>query len=317
MKTKIFSQKQIKRAAQLIKKGEVVAFPTETVYGLGANALDPNAVKKIFIAKGRPLDNPLIVHIAKKEQLGDVAEISAAQKKLVDRLIKKFWPGPLTLILKKKNAIPKEVTAGLKTVAVRMPKNKIALDLIKHSGTPIAAPSANISGKPSGTCFEDVLDDFNGKIAGIIKYKECNIGLESTVLDLTTKAPVILRPGGTTYESLKKIIPKLKIACSKSKRPKSPGMKYRHYAPNAKVILFEKTALSKIGPFKEKLKKHNKNFLLLRPDKIKNFHKMMFKVFRDCDKKGINYILVSAVEEKGINLAVMNRLRKSAFRIIK
>ncbi|MEM3091364.1 MAG: L-threonylcarbamoyladenylate synthase [Candidatus Pacearchaeota archaeon] len=317
MKTKIFNLKQIEAAAELIKNGELVAFPTETVYGLGGNALDPKAIKKIFYAKGRPKDNPLIIHIGKKEQLYEIAEIKDSQKKIVNRLISKFWPGPLTIILKKKKIIPNEVTAGLNTVAVRMPNNKIALNLIKYSGLPIAAPSANISGKPSATCFIHVLDDFNGKIAGIIKSKDCKIGLESTVIDLTTKKPILLRPGGITYESLKKIIPNIQIAKNKAKKVKSPGMKYKHYAPDAKVILFEKSAYDKINFFIEKFKKQNKKFLFLEPKKIKDFHKKMFKIFRDCDKKGIKYILVSAVEEKGINLALMNRLRKSASKIIK
>lgn len=317
MKTKIFNLKQIEAAAELIKNGELVAFPTETVYGLGANALDSKAVRKIFYAKGRPKDNPLIIHIGKKEQLYEIAEIKDSQKKIVNRLISKFWPGPLTIILKKKKIIPNEVTAGLNTVAVRMPNNKIALNLIKYSGLPIAAPSANISGKPSATCFIHVLDDFNGKIAGIIKSKDCKIGLESTVIDLTTKKPILLRPGGITYESLKKIIPNIQIAKNKAKKVKSPGMKYKHYAPDAKVILFEKSAYGKINFFIEKLKKQNKKFLFLEPKKIKDFHKKVFKIFRDCDKKGIKYILISAVEEKGINLALMNRLRKSASKIIK
>lgn len=316
MKTKIFNSKQIKEAAELIKKGELVAFPTETVYGLGANTLDPKAVKKIFIAKSRPLDNPLIVHIAKKEQLNKIANIPISKRDLVERLIQKFWPGPLTIVLKKKHIVSKEVTAGLNTVAIRMPKNKIALNLIKYSGVPIAAPSANISTKPSGTCFEHVFEDFNGKIAGIIKSKNCEIGIESTVIDLTVKNPVLLRPGGISVEELKKIIPNLRLSSKKMKKPKSPGMKYKHYAPNAKVILFKKTAIEKLNPYKEKLKKQKKRFLVLEPEKIKNFHKKLFKIFRDCDKKGIEYILIPAIEEKGIGLALMNRVRKAAFKII-
>ncbi|MCX8158837.1 MAG: L-threonylcarbamoyladenylate synthase [Candidatus Pacearchaeota archaeon] len=317
MITKIFNQKQIKKAAKLIKKGELVAFPTETVYGLGANAFDSNAVKKIFIAKGRPYDNPLIVHIAKKEQLNEIAKISKKQKKNLNKLIQKFWPGPLTIVLKKKNVIPKEVSAGLDSVAIRMPNHRIALNLIKYSKVPIAAPSANISGKPSGTCFQDVYDDFNGKIAGIIKSNECKIGLESTVIDLTTKNPLLLRPGGTDFESLKKLLPNLKIASEKSNKPKSPGMKYKHYSPDAKVILFEKTAKSKIKDFSNKLKKENKSFILINPKKIKNFPRKMFRIFRNCDRKKIEYVLIPAVEERGIYLAVMNRLRKSSSKIIK
>jgi L-threonylcarbamoyladenylate synthase len=291
MKTKIFSSRQIKEAAELIMRGELVAFPTETVYGLGADGLNPTAVRKIFLAKGRPSDNPLIVHIAQKERLGEIAIIPSSKKVMIERLIDRFWPGPLTIILKKREVIPKEVTAGLSTVAVRMPKNKVALSLIRHSGVPIAAPSANISGKPSGTCFEHVLDDFDGKISGIVKSKECDIGLESTVLDLTARVPLILRPGGVTYESLKKVVPSVKFFESKSKKPKSPGIKYKHYSPDAEIILFERGAFDRVAVFREELKRCNKRVLVLKAGKIKKFHKKMFRIFRECDKKRIDSVL--------------------------
>ncbi|MEM2955037.1 MAG: L-threonylcarbamoyladenylate synthase [Candidatus Nanoarchaeia archaeon] len=318
MKTEIFSEKEIKKAAELIKKGELIAFPTETVYGLGANALDPKAVKKIFKAKGRPCDNPLIVHIANKKQVFELAEVNEKQKVLVKKLTKKFWPGPLTIVLKKKRIIPKEVTGGLDTVAVRMPKNKIALKLIKYAGVPIAAPSANISGKPSGTSFQHVLDDFNGKIAGVIKSKDCKIGVESTVLDLTAKIPLILRPGGTSLEKLRKILGDVELAKHKNvKRPKSPGMKYRHYSPDAKVILFEKSAYKKIEFYKIKLEKKGMKVKVIYPEKIKNFSKKLFKIFRDCDKNGFDYILILSPKTKGIGLALRNRIEKAASKIVR
>lgn len=317
MTTKIFTTKQIKKAGELIKRGELVAFPTETVYGLGANALDSEAVKKIFFAKGRPSDNPLIVHISDISDLCQIAKISESKKGLVNKVIKKFWPGPLTIILPKTAKVPFETSGGLKTVAIRMPRNKIAIDLIKYSGCPIAAPSANISGKPSGTRFPDVFDDFNGKIAGIIKSKNCEIGLESTVVDLTIKQPVLLRAGGVSFEELKKVMPDLKIVTNpKTKITKSPGMKYKHYSPNAKIILFEFSAKHKISDYAKKLKSDNKKFKIILSRKNNDLAKNLFKIFRQCDKENIEYILIGAVEEKGIGLALMNRIQKASTKII-
>ncbi|MEM0465711.1 MAG: L-threonylcarbamoyladenylate synthase [Candidatus Pacearchaeota archaeon] len=321
MKTKIFNSKQIKQAADLIKKGELVAFPTETVYGLGANALDSNAVKKIFIAKGRPSDNPLIVHISKKEQINEIAYIPISKKRLVNKLIKKFWPGPLTIILRKKKIIPDEVTCGLKTVAIRMPKNKIALSLIENSKVPIAAPSANLSGKPSGTSFRHVLKDFNGKIAGIIKSKDCEIGLESTVIDMTADKPMLLRPGLISFEKLKKIIPKLSLfscnnLCNNINKVKSPGIKYKHYSPNAKIILFNTKDFNKIKIYENKLKKQNKKVKIIKTSKKISFAKKLFKIFRDADEKKIDFLLIQSVEESGIGRAIMNRLKKASYKII-
>lgn len=318
MKTKIFKLNQIRRAAEVIKNGELVAFPTETVYGLGANVFNQDAIKKIFVAKGRPLDNPLIVHISKKEQLYRIAKIKPSREKIIEKLVDEFWPGPLAIILQKKETVPEEVTAGLNTIAIRMPNNKTALRLIDYSENPIAAPSANLSGKPSGTCFEHVFDDFNGKIAGIIKSKPCKIGIESTVIDLTTKTPVLLRPGGTDFEKLKKTLPDLVLASDKKvKRAKSPGMKYRHYSPKAKIILFEKSALSQIENYKNKLESQNKSVKVISPEKIVDFPGKLFRIFRKCDEEKIDYILISSIEERGIGLAVMNRLRKSASKIVK
>lgn len=313
MRTKIFTSRQLKEVAQLIKKGELVAFPTETVYGLGANALEPKAVKKIFRAKGRPSDNPLIVHIAKKEQLYEIAFV----KPEAIKIIRKFWPGPLTIILKSKKIIPKEVTGGLDTIAARMPKNKIALKLIELAGVPIAAPSANISGKPSGTSFKHVLDDFNGKIAGIIKSKRCEIGLESTVIDLTTKTPILLRPGGFNFEELKAALPNLILIPNKrTKRTKSPGMKYKHYSPNAKIILFEKCAINKMESYRIKYEKLNKKARTINPKKTKKFAKELFNMFRQYDKEKADVILISSMDENGIGLAIMNRIRKAALKIV-
>jgi len=199
-----------------------------------------------------------------------------------------------------------------------MPRNKIALDLIKYSGFPIAAPSANLSGKPSGTCFRHVFDDFEGKIAGIIKSKRCDIGLESTVIDLTTKNPVLLRPGAVSFEMLKKVLTNAEIHThTNSVKTKSPGMKYKHYSPDARIILFESSAREDVSFYANKLKNEGKRVRVVSIKNIKEFSKNLFKIFRECDKKKIDYILISSVGETGIGLALMNRIRKAAFKIIK
>lgn len=302
MKTIIIKKprkKDIKKAGEIIRKGGMVAFPTETVYGLGANALDEEAVQKIFQAKGRPSDNPLIIHIAEKKELYNLAE-KVPQK--AERLITRFWPGPLTIILKKKSIIPKTTTGGLDTVAVRMPDNKIALALIKESGVPIAAPSANISGKPSPTIVEHVIHDLNGRINMIINGGKTRIGVESTVIDLTQKIPAILRPGYITLKQIKEEIGKARMA--KRTSNKSPGMKYRHYAPEAELILIkDKTKIRTILNENE-----NKKISI-----IKNIHeKNLFRKLREI-KAEIIIILING----NMSESVINRLEKAASRIIK
>ena len=226
----------IKEAAEVIKNGGVVAFPTETVYGLGANALKEECVKKILVAKGRPQDNPLIVHVASKNIDEYVKNIPDVANKLID----KFWPGPLTLILEKRNIIPMETSANLDTIGIRMPSNKIAMELIKESGVPIAAPSANISGRPSPTNIERCVEDLKGRVDYILGGEISEVGLESTIVDCTVYPPMVLRPGGITLEMLREVdenieIDKGLLNNSKEFKPKAPGMKYRHYAPNAKL----------------------------------------------------------------------------------
>lgn len=251
------SRKIIKKAGDILKKGGLVAFPTETVYGLGADALNPEAAKKIYSAKGRPSDNPLIVHIA------DFADIKKIVEEVPDSariLADKFWPGPLTMILKKSAAVPDTTSGGLNTVAIRMPSNKIALELIKASGGYIAAPSANTSGKPSPTMAEHVASDLDGRIDMLIDGGEVGIGLESTIVDLTVDRPVILRPGAITQRMLSDVIGEVLIdealiKADSTVRPKAPGMKYKHYAPKAQITIIEGNKESVVKYINEEISK--------------------------------------------------------------
>lgn len=313
IKTKIFTKKNLKEAAELIRQGKTVAFPTETVYGLGADATNAEALKKIFKAKRRPQDNPLIVHVSSIEQAEKIGKITEKSRKLM----KKFWPGPLTIIFKKKKDVPKEVTAGLLTVAIRMPNHSVALELIKLSKTPIAAPSANISGRPSSTSFKHVFKDLNNRVSGIVKHQESKIGIESTVIDLTVNPPVLLRPGGVSFEKLKKILPNIILHDFKKTTNISPGMKYKHYSPKAKIILFEKTAEKKLTDYKIKLEKKGYKVCILKINNNYNCSSKLFGEFRNYDEQKTDYILINAVSETGIGLAIMNRARKAAHKIIK
>src|SRR5574338_98360 len=327
---------KIRQAANVIKSRRLVAFPTETVYGLGAHALDKNAVKKIFEAKGRPSDNPLIIHISDIADLGMLADdIPSISYELAD----KFWPGPLTLVLKKSKIVPKIVTGGLNTVAVRMPKNKIALALIRESGVPIAAPSANVAGRPSPTIPEHVSEDLFGRISVIIDGGKTRIGIESTVLDVSKKTPMLLRPGGITLEQLQKVIGKISVhPIVKGKKTKlihrSPGMKYRHYSPNAKIILIEgpkNKVNSKMVQLVNHYKKEGKRVGILSTDKAKQKSDMtrfvgaspdviaanLFRAFREFDAKKIDIVLAHGISHQGLGLGIMNRLGKAAYKKIK
>jgi len=323
--------KEVQKAAEYIKMGELAAFPTETVYGLGADALNPNAVKKIFAAKGRPQDNPLIVHVADLEQLKKL--IRGELSKVSRKLINKYWPGPLTLIFQKSSTVPDRTTAGLDTVAVRMPDNPIALALIKAASLPIAAPSANTSGYPSPTEAEHVYNDLNGKIPLIIDGGPCRVGLESTVLDIRGEKPVILRPGGITREDLSGFlgieIERTDIKTKKEQRVISPGMKYRHYSPAKPVFLFNEKSFSvmekrsknskaaviaaeetEIPPVLQKRWKILKVFSHKNPDMIA---KKLFSLLRCLDEdKNIEEIYVEELSSRGIGEAVMNRIKKAA-----
>lgn len=243
METRIFSKKDIEEAAQILKAGGLVAFPTETVYGLGGNGLDKEAARKIYAAKGRPSDNPLILHVSKMEEVYPLVESVPEKAK---RLMESFWPGPLTLILKKSKIVPLESTGGLDTVAIRCPDNALTLELIERAGLPVAGPSANLSGSPSPTEASHVYHDLSGRIEGILDDGAVGIGVESTILDMSTDRPTLLRPGAITLEDLTEVLgekPEIDPTLLGKKMedgfiPKAPGMKYRHYAPKAEMILF-------------------------------------------------------------------------------
>ena len=325
----------IKEAADIINRGGIVVFPTETVYGIGADALNEEAVNKIFIAKGRPQDNPLIVHIAELDELYElVNEVTENARVLAEQ----FWPGPLTMILYKKGILSDKITAGLNTAAIRQPSNKIALSLIKESNKPIAAPSANISGRPSPTDASHVIEDLMGKVDMIIDGGSTNIGLESTVVDMTSNVPMILRPGGVTREDIIRVLGECDYdpAIIKSEEkiiPKSPGQKYRHYSPKAKVILYKGTAKNiakkinedydkftseglKIGIMSteqtEKSYEGKTNICIGDRTKPITISSNLFKGLRDFDHMGVDIILSESVDEEGLGKAILNRLGKAA-----
>ncbi len=333
----------IQTAAEIIRKGGLVAFPTETVYGLGADALNGAAVLQLFEAKRRPLDNPPIVHVAEKT---DVAPLVKQVPQKAQLIIDKFWPGPLTLVLKRSPRVPKVTTAGLDTVAVRMPIHPVALALIKVSGCPIAAPSANLAGKPSPTTAEHVFEDLNGRIDAILDGGATNIGVESTVIDLSADPPMVLRPGGLPFEALKKVLPDLVLhpfveseTEISAEKVRSPGMKHKHYAPKAPVILVEgnlEEVVEKVKELSEAYKLEGKKVGVLATDETQRSYKAynimslgtrsniatiaanLFRLLREMDAKGMDVIIAEGVPAEGLGLAIMNRLRKaSGYHIVK
>lgn len=326
-------QKEIQEAADEIKKGNLVLFPTETVYGIGANALDEEAVKKIFEAKGRAQDNPLIVHVSNIKMVEEIVDnIGDLEKKLIE----KFWPGPLTIIFKRKSKeiIPNNVTANLETVGIRMPSNLIAKELIEKSGVPIAAPSANISGKPSGTKIEDIIEELDGKVSYILDGGFTDIGLESTVIKVNNNVVNILRPGKITKEQLEEIADKVIIdkhvleKVSQDEKVASPGMKYKHYAPNTKCMMIysddENKMIDRINEITKEMHSKEQKVLILAKDEnidkyisnikwnmgktLDDVAKNIFTFLRKADNENVDLIIIEGVGERGLGLAITNRL---------
>lgn len=325
----------IRQAGQILMDGGLVAFPTETVYGLGANALDEDAARKTYEAKGRPSDNPLIVHISEVDALGEIVkEVSDKAK----RLMNAFWPGPLTLIFQKNEKVPYGTTGGLDTVAVRMPVNEIALEIIRAAGGYVSAPSANVSGRPSPTSAQHVLDDLEGKIDMVIDGGNVDIGVESTILDMTVEPPMILRPGAITKEMMEEVIGEVSVdsallSDSSDEGPRAPGMKYRHYAPKAqlmivegkpeetvkaiKQIAYEQSRLGyKIGIIGTNETVHAYTTGIVKNVGSRNnessIAKNLYKVLREFDEEDVDYIYSEAFEMDGMGDAIMNRLEKAA-----
>ena len=326
----------MEQAGKLIAEGELVAFPTETVYGLGGDALDPDASRKIYAAKGRPSDNPLIVHIADFDDMKRVArEVPEQAKKLADA----FWPGPLTMIVWKSDAVPEATTGGMQTVAVRMPNHPVALELIRRSGCLIAAPSANTSGRPSPTEAQHVAEDLSGKIAMILDGGPVGIGIESTIIDLTEEQPMILRPGYITPEMLSEVLqeevvidPGI-IAADDTRKPKAPGMKYKHYAPKAEMIIVDgaqDAVIHKINELTAAKRAEGKKVAVIATDETKDRYdaqvilsmgkradedaiaQHLYKILRECDELDVGEIYSECFQTPRIGQAIMNRLLKAA-----
>jgi L-threonylcarbamoyladenylate synthase len=334
---------KIQLAAKIIRGGGLVAFPTETVYGLGADALNSEAVLALFEAKKRPLDNPPIVHVSDPKEVYRLVEEVPAKAQI---LMEKFWPGPLTIIFKNSKIMPKVTVANLDTVAIRMPKHKVPLELIKLSRCPIAAPSANLAGKPSPTTAQHVYEDLNGRIDAIIDGGATNIGVESTVVDLSVDPPILLRPGGTPFEALKNVLCEMKLHVFVQAEQeltlqeiRSPGMKHKHYAPKAEVILIDGNVpgvMAKVKELSESFKHKGQKVGILATDETQTAYKAdviksigsrsnlpsvaqnLFRLLREVDAENVDVIIAEGVSSDGLGLAVMNRLRKaSGYHIIK
>ena len=338
MRTEILpaTEEHIARAAEVIRAGGLVAFPTETVYGLGADALNEEAVRKIFLAKERPPDDPLIVHIAFAQQLAQLAR--QVPQRAWD-LAEKFWPGPLTLVLPKTDRVPAVTTGGLDTVAVRMPSHPVAKRLMELSAVPIAAPSANRFGRPSSTTAQHVWEDLAGRIDLIVDGGPTPIGVESTVLDLTQEPPMVLRPGGVTLEELRKVVGEVHLlsSCSSEAAKRSPGTRWRHYAPRAKVLLVEQGTAEAVlerfrsvrvgvlvrGPHPHPLSRPQRRergergegpevIVIQMPRSLREYARRLFAALRELDAQGVEVIVVEKLEERGLGRAIMDRLRRAS-----
>ena len=330
----IDEREKIKEAADLLRAGELVIFPTETVYGLGADGLNDEAVDKIFAAKGRPKDNPLILHIADPEQVLDLVKVIPPKGK---DCMDMFWPGPLTLIFERSEIVPDSITAGSETVAIRMPSHPIAHEILKEASIPVAAPSANTSGRPSPTRLSHVLEDMKGKVPIIVDSGDSYVGIESTVLDVTVDPPVIYRPGGVTKEDLEAIIGEVgidetTIDATNHAIPKSPGQKYRHYAPKGDATLFggdlknivkeinrriaetepsERTAVLCTTETKEAYEGMDLLIDMGSREQLETIAHDLFDSLRKCDEESIDVIFVEGFDFRGLGVGIMNRLLKA------
>ncbi len=313
----------IAQAARLIRDGELVAFPTETVYGLGADALNPQAVARIFRAKGRPADNPIIVHIPSAQ---DLASLTPQVPALAGVLAARFWPGPLTLVVRRAPQVPYITTGGLETVAVRVPAHPVALALLRAAQRPIAAPSANRSGRPSPTCAEHVLEDLRGRVRLVLDAGPCAVGVESTVLDVTQDPPVLLRPGGVTAEALEAVVGQVGAPRESDRAAgRSPGARYRHYAPRAALLL---APPGEVEPLAVRLLDEGRmvGIMARRPLQLRHprarvriisgdlaqYARELFAALRELDAQGRQVIVAESVAEQGLGLAIMDRLRRAA-----
>lgn len=332
-----FDNEELLEAGEILKNGGLVAFPTETVYGLGGDALNPDAAAKIYAAKGRPSDNPLIVHISEMEDIDKIADdVSEKAKKLAER----FWPGPMTLIYKKKECVPASTTGGLNTVAVRMPEHKIARALIRQSGVFVAAPSANTSGRPSPTKAEHVMEDLCGKVDMVIDGGSVGIGLESTIVDVSGEIPVILRPGYITKKMLEEVVGEVVVdpaivsrEMKKDIVAKAPGMKYRHYAPKGQMTIVEgdiEKVISYINEKVEELEKDGRKIAVIATEETLSRYKCkivrsigarksegsiaagLYDILREMDHLGAEYIYSESFEDDHLGGAIMNRMIKAA-----
>ena len=316
----------IREAAHIIRTGGLVCFPTETVYGLGADALSERAVQRVFSAKGRPSDNPLIVHIADPRHIFDLADENLSFN--AEILAKTFWPGPLTLVMRRTILVPDAVTAGLDTVAIRMPDHRVALALINEVGSGIVGPSANLSGRPSPTLASDIVEDLRGRVDMILDAGPTRIGVESTVVDVTTDPPMILRLGGLPLNEIQEAIGPVAHGYAESHLQRSPGTRHRHYAPDARVVLIEKGDADQMARVLRELRQKGNvvgcivhsprlatvetgQFIRVLPENTDLVARYLFRTLRELDRAGVDVILVEGVSEEGLGAAVMDRIRKA------
>ena len=300
-----------KEAAKIIRRGGIVAFPTETVYGLGAHLFDEDAIRRIFDAKQRPPDNPLIAHIGELNHLKDIAAVVTPDAR---KLIDKFFPGPLTVVLTKVASVPMIATSGLETIGVRMPRNEIAREFLAACGGPVVAPSANISGRPSPTTWRAVLEDLDGRIDGILQADQSDVGIESTVVDCTRVPPVVLRKGAVSLDELRTAVPEIVDSdLSAEGVVRSPGLRHKHYSPRAKVEVVKPGAAVKISDGYIGLKKPSGEAgLQMICSSVDEYARSLFEFFRECDRQGLDRVLCESVNDAGIGAALMDRVRRAA-----